>query len=197
MRLRHVVSGIAVLTLLLTILASGHYYLARRLVLDPQWSAPLRMLLLVGIGLLGSSLVLQPVFERRVSPALARLVAWPASLWMGFIFFSLTLLLLSDGLFLVLGRVRAVIFTMYRTRATPSQVLSFGSDNELFAVTMPRKWALSLPLPQELRKRGVFVYAHTVNSLDVWRELQGVGVSGIYTDFLIPAEIARVAAVGG
>ena len=60
-------------------------------------------------------------------------------------------------------------------------------------VTMPWEWALSLP--QELRKRGVFVYAHTVNSLDVWRELQGVGVSGIYTDFLTPAEIARVAAV--
>ena len=58
-------------------------------------------------------------------------------------------------------------------------------------VTMPWEWAL----PQELRKRGVFVYAHTVNSLDVWRELQGVGVSGIYTDFLTPAEIARVAAV--
>jgi hypothetical protein len=40
----------------------------------------------------------------------------------------------------------------------------------------------------------VFVYAHTVNSLDVWRELRDVGVSGIYTDFLIPAEIARVVA---
>ncbi len=78
--------------------------------------------------------------------------------------------------------------------ATPSQVLSFGSDNDLFAVTMPWKWALSLSLPQELRKRGVFVYAHTVNSLDVWRELRDVGVSGIYTDFLIPAEIARVVA---
>ncbi len=100
-----------------------------------------------------------------------------------------------------LGSVRAlgfenVIFTVYRTRATPGQVLSFGSNNDLFAVTMPWKWALSLSLPQELRKRGVFVYAHTVNSLDVWRELQDVGVSGIYTDFLNPAEIARVAAVG-
>ena len=99
-----------------------------------------------------------------------------------------------------LGSVRAlgfenVIFTMYRTRATASEVLSFGSNHDLFAVTMPWKRALSLSLPQELRKRGVFVYAHTVNSLDVWRELQGVGVSGIYTDFLTPAEIARVAAV--
>ena len=88
-----------------------------------------------------------------------------------------------------------MIFTVYRKRGTPRQVLSFGSNNDLFAVTMPWKRALSLSLPQELRKRGVFVYAHTVNSLDVWRELQGVGVSGIYTDFLTPAEIAGVAAV--
>ncbi len=127
MRLRRVVLGITVLTLLLTILASGHYYLARRLVLDPQWSAPLRTLLLVGIGLLGSSLVLQPVFERRVSPAFARLVAWPASLWMGFIFFSLTLLLLSDGLFLVLGRV---------AQADPGDLGSPGSSARLRALAV-------------------------------------------------------------
>ena len=60
-----------------------------------------------------------------------------------------------------------MIFTVYRTRGTPRQVLSFGSNNDLFAVTMKWEWALSLSLAQELRKRGVFVYAHTVNSLDV------------------------------
>ncbi len=82
-----------------------------------------------------------------------------------------------------------VIFTAYRSRATPDQILSFGTRNDLFAVTMPRKWALSLSLPQEFKRRGVFVYAHTVNSLDVWRDLHAAGVSGIYTDFLTPAEI--------
>ncbi len=51
-----------------------------------------------------------------------------------------------------------------------------------------------LALARAQEERGVFVYAHTVNSLDVWRELRDVGVSGIYTDFLIPAEIARVVA---
>ncbi len=84
--------GIVVLTLAITILVSGHYYLARRLVLDPHWSAPLRTPLLIGITLLGAILVLEPVCERRVRPPLLRLVAWPASLWMGFLFFSLTLL---------------------------------------------------------------------------------------------------------
>ncbi len=97
MRLRYVVLGITVLTLLLTILVSGHYYLARRLVLDPQWSAPLRLLLLVGIALLGSSIVLQPISERRLGRPLSRWIAWPASLWMGFLFLSLTLLAFLDG----------------------------------------------------------------------------------------------------
>lgn len=103
MRLRHVVLGITVLTLLLSILVSGHYYLARRLVLDPQWSAPLRTLLLLGIALLGSSIVLLPISERRLGRPLSRWVAWPASLWMGFLFLSLTLLAFSDGLLFLLG----------------------------------------------------------------------------------------------
>jgi glycerophosphoryl diester phosphodiesterase len=95
-----------------------------------------------------------------------------------------------------LGPVRGlgfenVIFTVYRSRATPDQVLSFGTTNDLFAITMPRKWALSFSLPQGLKRRGVFVYAHTVNSLDVWRDLRAAGVSGIYTDFLTPAEVGR------
>ncbi len=100
---RRVALGLVVLVLALSILVSGHYYLARRLVLDPQWSAPLRTLLLLGIALLGSSIVLLPISERRLGRPLSRLIAWPASLWMGFLFLSLTLLALSDGLLLLLG----------------------------------------------------------------------------------------------
>lgn len=47
------------LTLALTILVSGPYYLAWGLVLDPQWSAPLRTALLIGIVPPAASLVLQ------------------------------------------------------------------------------------------------------------------------------------------
>jgi predicted MPP superfamily phosphohydrolase len=103
MLLRHVVLVIVLLAAL-SILASGHYYLARRLVLDPQWSAPLQTVLLSVIVLLGLSLLLVPVCERRVRPPLSRLVAWPASLWMGFVFLSLTLLAFSDGVLLFLGK---------------------------------------------------------------------------------------------
>ena len=100
---RAIVLGILVGTLAAAVLVGGHYYLARRLVLDPQWGAPLRGVLLGTIVLLGASLVLQPVCGRVLKPPLARLVAWPASLWMGFLFFSLTLLLVSDGVLALLG----------------------------------------------------------------------------------------------
>ncbi len=100
---RRVALGLVVLVIALSIVVGGHYYLARRLVLDPQWSAPLSTLLLVGIALLGSSIVLQPISERRLGRPLSRWVAWPASLWIGFLFLSLTLLAFSDGLLLLLG----------------------------------------------------------------------------------------------
>ena len=86
-----------------------------------------------------------------------------------------------------------VIFTVYRWKSTPLEVFSFGMRNELFAVTLPEKWALALPLARALEINGVFVYAHTVNSLDIWRELRAAGVSGIYTDYLTPADLERSA----
>ncbi len=48
---RHVALGIVLLSLALSTRVGGHFYLARRLVLDPQWSAPLRTALLTGIDL--------------------------------------------------------------------------------------------------------------------------------------------------
>lgn len=91
---------------------------------------------------------------------------------------------------------RDVIFTVYRSKATPLEVFSFGMENELFAITLPEKWALALPLARLLEMNGVFVYAHTVNSLDIWRELQAAGVSGIYTDDLTPADLEGSAGSG-
>jgi glycerophosphoryl diester phosphodiesterase len=82
-----------------------------------------------------------------------------------------------------------VIFTVYRSKSTPLEVFSFGMSNELFAVTLPEEWALALPLARLFEINGVFVYAHTVNSLDIWRELRAAGVSGIYTDYLTPADL--------
>ncbi len=91
------------LTVVLTVLVGGHLYLARRLVWDLDWPAPIPGLLLGLIFLGATTLVLQPVGERRLPPGLARLIAWPASLWMGFAFLLLTGLLISDAMWALLG----------------------------------------------------------------------------------------------
>lgn len=87
-----------VLALGVGFLASTHGYVAKRLVIDPGLPEPWRALALVLIGLGGLSLVLQPIAERTLRPPASRVVAWPASLWMGFAFFVLVQLLVVDAL---------------------------------------------------------------------------------------------------
>jgi uncharacterized protein len=84
---------------LAAVVVGGHVYLAQRLVLDPGFSR----LGLAAIALLAGALVLHPVAERTFPPRAARALAWVASLWMGFAFLLLMLLIATDGLALVLG----------------------------------------------------------------------------------------------
>jgi len=92
-----------VITLALGFLASVHAYIATRLVLQAGVVSPWRELLLGAIGLLGLTLLIQPISERNLRPPLARVIAWPASLWMGFAFLILIQLLASDALLWALG----------------------------------------------------------------------------------------------
>jgi len=97
------------LILLLLLAASAfligcHFYIARRLVLDPGLAQPWQGVALATLVGLGASLVLQPIGERWLAPSRARLIAWPASLWMGFAFLLLLGLFVSDvGLWLAGG----------------------------------------------------------------------------------------------
>jgi predicted MPP superfamily phosphohydrolase len=100
------------LLLLLLLAATGflagcHYYLAQRLVLDAGLAQPWQGLALGAIAGLGASLVLQPIGERWLGPPRARLITWPASLWMGFSFLLLLGLFVSDALLWLLGGVAA------------------------------------------------------------------------------------------
>lgn len=88
---------------------------------------------------------------------------------------------------------RDVILTLYRIEETPESVFDFATEQNLFAVTMPSQRALRNSYAERLTKRGVFVYVHTINSLDKWDELQRQGVTGIYTDFITPANISKSA----
>jgi glycerophosphoryl diester phosphodiesterase len=81
-----------------------------------------------------------------------------------------------------------IIFTLYRTDISDSEVLDFVKKNTLFALTLPANRAIKGSLAQDLKGSGVFVYAHTVNHSEVYEYLQGRGVDGIYTDKLFPVE---------
>ncbi len=97
--------GLAVVVvLLLALVVEAHDYLLGRLVFDlalpPPWTAGLVALVVV----LGACLVLEPAASRFADRRAARLVAWPAFLWMGLVFYLLVLLFLSDAALALAGR---------------------------------------------------------------------------------------------
>lgn len=91
------------ISLVLTLLAWAHLYLARRLVLEPELPDPWLTLLLASIAVLGVGMLLQPALERFFPPHRIRPLAWPPLLWMGVFFLSFVLLLFSDGVLWLLG----------------------------------------------------------------------------------------------
>lgn len=101
--LQRVLIGLLVAGVATSLLAGMHYYIVKRLVLDPGLGDPWRGMLLASIVGLGLTLVIQPIAERLIRPPLARLIAWPAALWMGFAFLTLNLLVFTDLLLWATG----------------------------------------------------------------------------------------------
>ena len=86
---------------------------------------------------------------------------------------------------------RNIILTLYRIDDPPERIFDFAMEHDLFAITMPAYRALNDGFAERLTTRGVFVYVHTINSLEKWKELRHRGVTGIYTDFIRPADVAE------
>jgi hypothetical protein len=96
--------AIPFLLLFASVLVGGHWYLVQRLVLDAGLPPGLERGLTTAIVGCALCLLLQPIGERTLRPPLSRIIAWPASLWMGLFFYLFLLVALSEGL-LFLGRV--------------------------------------------------------------------------------------------
>ncbi len=103
--MRRVFLGITVVLLGLSFLAGAHYYIAKRLILDPGLHEPWRSAGLLLLLMLAISLVLQPIGERKLRPPTSRWISWPASIWMGVAFLVLMQLLVSDAVLAVVGGV--------------------------------------------------------------------------------------------
>ena len=92
---RFVFMGI-VASILGSLVGLGHWYVVLRLALDPQLPAPLPNLVSV-VAILGfAGLWATMVADAALAQPLARLLAWPGAIWMGFWFFAASLLGLSD-----------------------------------------------------------------------------------------------------
>lgn len=76
-----------------------------------------------------------------------------------------------------------IIYTLYRSNNTPEEIIDFASANNLLAVTMPIERAQS-DLPKKLKESGVFTYSHTINDIELQKQLEKQGVDGFYTDTL-------------
>lgn len=80
---------------------------------------------------------------------------------------------------------RDVIWTLYRYGGKSSEVLEHLKNNPVFALTMPKERALAgeawAPLDAGIPVQS---YVHTINSEAEAVCFTGVGIDGIYTDFL-------------
>lgn len=81
----------------------GHLYMIDRLVTDPGLGGAAASFATAAFVLLGALVLLQPLAERYLPPRLARIVIWPASVWIGFAFFFAVALGVSEILAGVLG----------------------------------------------------------------------------------------------
>lgn len=86
---------------------------------------------------------------------------------------------------------RSIIFTLYRNNMSDEEVVRFAAGHSLMAVTMHFTRAVSTTLVTRLQQKKIKVFVHTVNSTDMAQTLRRAGVSGLYSDFLIPGKDAR------
>ena len=131
------------------LLAAAHYYLAKSLILDPGVPDPWRTLLLALIFVLGASLILQPIGERRLAPPLSRAIAWTASLWMGLVFLLLIQLLVTEPLLWLAGET----FAAARAALVAGVALVAGGVGLRSALQPPRLERVEVALerwPREL-----------------------------------------------
>ena len=100
--MKRIVVFAAFAVVVLSVWIGGHVYVARRLVLEPGLGGVAGAIALAAIAVLGVLVLLQPLAERYLPPRQARLVIWPASVWIGFAFYLAVALGVSE-LVLALG----------------------------------------------------------------------------------------------
>lgn len=81
---------------------------------------------------------------------------------------------------------KSVIYTLYNDPSwTPENVQTFAASSGVKYITMWGSW-VTPEIAQLWTNNGIKIAAHTINNLTVADQLRSLGVSNIYTDFLLP-----------
>ncbi len=83
-------------------------------------------------------------------------------------------------------RIILTIYQLSEEERSDSAILEFAKSHALYAVTIPIERAKKSDLGVELKKLGVFVYAHTTSDKAEVERLKDRGVQGIYSSSLLP-----------
>ena len=75
-------AGLVFLCVVLGILASSHYYLARRLIFDPALPEPWASAGVALLLLLAATLFVAPIAERSLPRRVSRWFAWSGGIWL-------------------------------------------------------------------------------------------------------------------
>jgi len=134
-----------------TILASGHWYVAQRLVLDTQIPAPFRQVSLIFLAAMAVLILVQPVVRRSVSYRVVKAMAWPVWLWCGVWFLAVFLLGVSDIFLWLLGLFwgveDGVALARTQARGVVSGVVVLSAISLLGGLRRPALKAVEVRLP--------------------------------------------------
>jgi predicted MPP superfamily phosphohydrolase len=182
---RRVVYALIFLSILSAVVVGGHLYLAQRLVFDPDLPEPWRSLVLFGIVALAASLILEPIAQRALPRRLGGVVAWPASLWLGFSFLLLLSMWASELVVWVVGAPAqaAVAGIDPETQAARTRALAVVGFAALVGVAALRG---GLRLPDV--KRVEIALARWPRELDGFRIVQ---ISDIHIGPILGRDFAR------
>ncbi len=102
-----VAAAATLLLVVLSLVAASHFYLARRLVIEPEVPDPMRGLLLGALALLGAAFVVGPVAERFLGDPWRRILCFVSYAWMGVLWIALVVLGATEAVAWLLGAASA------------------------------------------------------------------------------------------
>lgn len=82
------------------------------------------------------------------------------------------------------------IFTAYKITLDETKMSEFKKMKNLFALTVPKKW-INEDINSLLPESAPQILTHTINDPSVAEDLKAYGVSGFYTDYMIPVQLRK------